>query len=68
MDIRLQEANGKVEMLQKEREDFAMRWEQEKQKADFYEYAYEKVTHSKSWKVTSPLRKLFGQERGRTKI
>lgn len=67
-DIRLQEANSRVEALQKEKDDFAVRWEQEKQKADFYENAYEKVMHSKSWKVTSPLRKLFGQERGRTQI
>ena len=44
-----------------EREDMRNEYAQEKARADLYEGAYNNVIQSGSWKMTAPLRKLFGK-------
>ena len=47
-----------------EKEDMRHQYAQEQARADLYEEAYNSVIGSGSWKVTAPLRKLFGKGAG----
>lgn len=39
------------------------RWAEEHAKAELYENAYNGILQSKTWKMTAPLRKIFGKEK-----